>query len=337
MADALGYHRRSMRLLLLLVTVGVALAATPRTTRADVPAWAVGVSERDKAIAKRHLDEGNALFLERKYADAMERYRAALAAWDHPAIRFNLVRCLVQLDRPVEASDHLRLALRYGAAALEDTVYAEAVAYDKLLSAQIARLTVRCAQPGVQVTLDGEAVGVCPLRQERRVRPGAHQLVGLQDGFLTRTLEIVAVGGQGQELALTLDPLSRAARVEHRWPEWVPWTVLAGGFAATGLGVVVDLAAAQQRDSYDSIVAQKCAARACDPQADLTAAERALDVSARRTSRIAVGVMTVGGAAIATGVMLLYLNRGRTVYPSALERWIEPSSLRVTPPYAPGR
>lgn len=308
------------RRVLHLALLGAIVAAPPRV-HAEAPAWAAGVSDAQKATAKRRLDEGNALFLERKYAEAMERYREALAVWDHPAIRFNLVRCLIQLDRAVEASDNLRLALRYGAAALEDAVYAEAMAYEKLLAGQIATLNARCSQPGVRLTLDGEPLGSCPLTQQRRVKPGPHQLVGQKDGFLTRTLEVVLVGGRSEDVALSLEPLDRAVRIEHRWPGWVPWAVFAGGFAVAGLGGIVELAAAEQRDSYDAVVAQKCAARSCDPQTDLTAAERALDASARRTSRVAVGVLVTGGAAIATGAVLLYLNRARAVQPSAREGW----------------
>ena len=32
-------------------------------------------------------------------------------SWDHPAIRFNLVRCYVQLGKNVDAAQNLELAL----------------------------------------------------------------------------------------------------------------------------------------------------------------------------------------------------------------------------------
>ena len=60
--------------------------------------------DSQKAQAQKILEEGNALFLKKDYAQALEKYKAAVAKWDHPAIRFNMVRCLIQLDKPVEAS-----------------------------------------------------------------------------------------------------------------------------------------------------------------------------------------------------------------------------------------
>src|SRR6185312_506210 len=96
--------------------VAMAIAVAPSVARADDQPWAVGVSDAQKAQAQKILEEGNQLFLKKDYAQALDKYKAAVAVWDHPAIRFNIVRCLIQLDRPVDASDNLALALKYGAA-----------------------------------------------------------------------------------------------------------------------------------------------------------------------------------------------------------------------------
>src|SRR4051812_38973049 len=125
-----------------VVVAGVAavlLAASPIRARADdaMAPWVAGVSEDNKAAAKKLLAQGNELFLEHKYAEALDTFKQAIAKWDHPAIRFNIVRCLIQLDRPVDAAENLELALKYGPAPLEESVYAEAVAYKKLLATQV--------------------------------------------------------------------------------------------------------------------------------------------------------------------------------------------------------
>lgn len=302
----------------------LACAAAPAF--ADTPPWSVGVTDAQKAQAQTALEQGNALFLDKKYAEAMEKYKSAVASWDHPAIRFNIVRCLIQLDRPVEASDNLKLALKYGAAPLEEAVYTEALAYEKLLANQIASVSVKCSQSGVKMTLDGQPLATCPAEELRRVTPGAHQLVGTKDGFLTRSIEVVVIGGKEQHVALSLDPIEKAARIEHRWPGWVPWVVFGGGFALAGIGGLLDLAAVQEMDSYDRAVAQSCATMACAPE-DLAQSDRDLKSSAETKSAIAVGIMVAGGATIITGAVMLYLNRGRTVYPMSVER-LTPS---VTP------
>ena len=305
--------------------VAVTLVLGLATAHADPTPWSAGVSEVQKAQAKIALDDGNALFLDKKYGEALAKYQAAIASWDHPAIRFNVVRCLIQLDRPVEASDNLKLALKYGAAPLEEGVYTEALSYEKLLANQIGELAITCTQPGVKLTLDGQPLATCPAKEQRRVTPGPHQLVGVKDGFLTRTLELVIIGGRSQAVSIALEPASKAARIVHRWPTWIPWVVFGGGFAMAGIGGVLNLSAAGDMDSYDLIVQQQCAERACTEEE--LAPFKSLEEDARFRSRVAVGVMIAGAGTIATGAVMLYLNRGRTIYPRGIER--------VTPSVSP--
>lgn len=307
------------------------LAGLPGSAHAETPPWSVGVTDAQKAQAKKFLDAGNALFLDKKYAEALEQYKSAVGAWDHPAIRFNIVRCLIQLDRAVDASDNLKLALKYGAAPLEEAVYAEALAYEKLLANQIGELSVQCTQPNVKLTLDGQPLASCPAKETRRVSPGSHQVVGTRDGYLTRTLEVVVIGGKPQQVSLSLEPLAKAARIAHRWSAWKPWVVFAGGFALAGIGGLLDLSAASDMDSYDRTVTQNCSGTACQTQGDMAnQAVASVDYLRSRgelKSTIAVSIMIVGGATITTGAVMLYMNRGRTVYPSSVEK-LTPS---VTP------
>jgi hypothetical protein len=178
---------------------------------ATPPPWSVGVDEAQKAAANRLLGDGNALFLDKKYVDALAKYREAVAVWDHPAIRFNIVRCLIQLDRALEAEDNLQRALRYGAAPLEAAVYTEALAYEKLLAKQVGDLAISCRQEGVQLTLDGQRIATCPARAVRRLSPGKHQLLGTGDGMLPRAAELVVIGGESQAVEVTLDPIPPGA------------------------------------------------------------------------------------------------------------------------------
>src|SRR5262244_2857874 len=148
-----------MRLVLGLAFI--ATVAIARPARADDQPWAVGVTDAQKKQAQTLLDQGNQLILEKKYADALDKYKAAVAVWNHPAIRFNMVRCEIQLQRPVDASDDLAQALKFGAAPLERATYEEALSYQILLANQIGDLDIHCEQQGVKVTLDGQALLTC--------------------------------------------------------------------------------------------------------------------------------------------------------------------------------
>ena len=296
-----------MRLLGMAVVFAIAA-----TAHADSEPWKRGVTPAQMETAQRLLEAGNELLLERDYTRALAKYEEAVAAWDHPAIRFNMVRCLIQLDRIVEATENLERALAYGAAPLEDTVYTEALAYQKLLANQVATVTVACAQPGVAVTLDGKPLMTCPGKEVRRVVPGQHQIVGKKAGLLTRTAEVIVLGGKHEEVTLTLDPLTARGKLTHRWATWLPWTVIGAGVVVTGGGVLVQRLATNTRDDYLATLANDCQ-NSCPEGYAQDRKDRAV-----LENRIAIGMIGAGAAALVTGGVLLYLNRGRVVYPEAM-------------------
>ena len=302
-----------------LIVAAIVLVGAGRA-RADGEPWSVGVTVEQKARAQELLDAGNALFVENKYAEALAKYQQAVAAWDHPAIRFNVVRCLIQLDRPVEAADNLEVALAFGAAPLQDQVYAEALSYRKLLARQIGRLEIVCDQPGVKLTLDGKTLATCPSRTTSRVAPGEHQVVGTRVGYLTGTIDRIVTGGDEQTVAVALVPLAQAARVVHRWPAWVPWAVLGGGVLVGGLGALVDWKAANDLDLYNQDLLRRCGTTPCSP----TDVESSLRHSAINENRAGIALIVLGAAGAVTGGVLLYVNRGRTTYPTE-------SALDVSP------
>ncbi len=293
--------------------VVVALCLLTSTGRADTSEpWKVGVTEDQKTTAKVLLDEGNALFLDKNYADALDKHRAAIDVWAHPAIRFNVVRCLIQLQRPDEAAEELKLALAYGAAPLEEAVYIEALAYEKLLANQVAEIAITC-KPGVKVTLDGSEIAC---GSQRRVKPGRRQLLGTREGFLARTFEVNAVGGEMQKVDVALVSLVGAAKIEHRWATWKPWVVFGGGLAVVGIGGLVELQAKANLDGYSRQVQAQCRDLGCMPEVVGTAPRN----RAKTQDAIAVTVISVGAATAIIGGVMLYLNRGHTVYEQAVTR-----------------
>lgn len=291
--------------------VVLSLALATSTAMADTP-WADGVTEDQKTRAQVLLEQGNALFLEKKYVEALEAYRQAVAVWDHPAIRFNMVRCEIQLGRNLDAATNLELALRYGEAPFEEGLYSEALGYQKLLSTQIGDVVVQCSQDGVKLLFDGQAIGTCPVTEKRRVLAGSHSLVGTKDGHLPKSVEVVVVGGEGKSIDINLVPVEQGAVIEHRWPTYVPFAVMGGGALLVGTGVMFQLLASDQMDSYDALVAAMCAGN-CSPQ-DLAGIDD-MRAGARLKSGIGVSAAITGAAVILTGGVMLYLNRGRTVYP----------------------
>jgi hypothetical protein len=312
--------RSGMRWTSYVLGIAIGIIAATASARGDdttpspspaqpLPPWVAGVTAEHKAAAQQHLDAGNALYLERKYAEALEEYKQALAAWNHPAIHFNMVRCLIFLERLLEASDELKLALQYGAAPFDETIYGEALAYAKLLASEIGEVEISCGQGGVQLTMDGQPLVACPGKESRRVMPGRHQIVGKKDGYVPRAVEIVVLGGKHEHETIALDPLSKVARIEHPWPTWIPWTVAGGGLVLAGLGELVHVKASSDMSAYANMVS-----RDCPDGCPTRMVDHSLQSNAKVENAIAITTISIGAAAIATGSVMLYLNRGHTVY-----------------------
>jgi len=315
---------------LCLVGVGAEQAASAQP-------WSQGVSEASKTEAKRLLEEGNTLYLAGDYQTAQLRYEAALESWDHPAIRFNLVRCLIQLGQSVPASENLQLALKFGKEPFDDTVYQEALSYQKLLEGQIGEVEVSCSQEGAVLKLDGETfIDKCPGSAKRRVKPGQHSVIATKEGFLTKEMPVIVIGGQPQNVAVKLVPLDKAAKVVHRWPQWIPWVVFGSSLAVVGVGAFLEVDAQNQMSDYDNDVANFCGGGGCNLENPMTDDEKktAKFLNDERSAaggrdKLAVGGLTVGACWVGAGGGLLFMSRGQTVYEDPAKQ--QGPMVRMTP------
>ncbi len=273
--------------------------------------WAQGVSQATQDEANAIFDEANRLFAEQAHAPAAEKYRAALALWDHPLIRFNLAVTLIRLDRPLEAADELERALRYGDAPFKQDLYQSALDYQALLKGRVGHVEASCEQAGANVMLDGKPWFTCPGTQTLRVMAGEHALVGEREGYLTSSRRVFVGGGATVREELRLVPLADAVILEYRYPRWVPYTVAAGGVAIGLAGLATWISARNQMDEFERDYAIVCA-NGCpkdltgDPRYDALRDDRD---AAERRGTIGVGVMIGGGAVLVGGAVMVILNR----------------------------
>lgn len=301
--------RRAIALVALaaLAVPAVAQPAEPPVADDDTP-WGKGVSAEARATAQALLEDGNALFIQNLFREALAKYEAALAAWDHPAIRFNMVRALVNLDRPLEAEDNLTRALAYGATPLGPEVFADASTYQRLLAQQLATLVVTCSQAGVTVAVDGIAAITCPGEHRARVRAGAHTVSAEGEGLLAVNRRETLVAGDNPAIALRLTPLADVTVTRTRWATWKPWAITGGGVAVAGVGAALLLSARGLRDDYQAALARECGELACEPDALPVGTADLLDRAQLRNA-LGIGAVAVGGAAVVAGVVMVILNR----------------------------
>ena len=315
-----------MRLVAALVVLS--LTALPGPALAQRP-WADGVPADTQAKALKLFRLGNSLFEESKYSLALGRYREALDAWDHPAIRYNAAVALIHLDQPLIAYEHLEAALKWGAAPFEAKTYEQAQIYQKLLSGQIAELEVSCAEPGAEVLLDGERLFVGPGSVRRRMHPGPHQLAASKPGFVTEATAVDLQAGQLHREAVTLRVVTLPpVKLVRRWSTWVPWSVLGAGAVVGLIGIPFMVDGRAQMDRFDSDLARLCPTGCTQSQIPSTV------FSSRVTSNTeniaAISLFAAGGALITTGVVLIAMNAPRP------EQEPAPVQVAIVPVFAPG-
>src|SRR5262245_39585446 len=204
----------SSRMRVLVLTMIAALAPM-RAAHAD-KAWEQGVAVADRDRGYKLFTDGNDRFVKRDWAGALDKYKAALAAWDHPRIRLALVRTLIFLGRPADAYEHLEPAARFGSDPFDAEELAELGDHRKNLEAQLGVVIVECSTEGARLTLDGQVLLTCPGKTRKVVLPGRHQVVGQKTGYLTFTEETIADPGKQASLVVKLRPPAEALRTEKR-------------------------------------------------------------------------------------------------------------------------
>jgi tetratricopeptide (TPR) repeat protein len=92
----------------LICAVPQAYADKKSKPKGDDEPFSQGVSKAKQEQAIALFEEGNKLFEEEKYSDALELYEKAIKKWDHPKIEFNLALCYSQIKKPLEARSSTR-------------------------------------------------------------------------------------------------------------------------------------------------------------------------------------------------------------------------------------
>jgi len=278
--------------------------------------WAKGVSAEEQKAALVLFNEGNNLLRDALFPKAVEKYREALAHWDHPAIHYNLALALVNLDQPVEMYEALDKAMAFGAAPLDADKFDRAKGYKILVEKQLALVELSIAVPDAVVVFDGKEVLAGPGTWQARVRSGEHSVVARAPGYSPTQLNQRIGGGEVSRLDLKLFTDAELTRYKRRYPKWLPWTVAGAGVAMLAVGGALHVAARNGFSDFDQAI-RDCAAN--QPSGGCMAGSSVFDIksSAETKQTVAFTAYAVGGLALAGGIVLIILN--------------QPSSYRIDP------
>ncbi len=281
------------------------------SAHAEVP-WAHGVAKETQNKANALFAEGNQLFAQQAHGPALEKYKQAIALWDHPMIRFNMAVTEIRLDRLLEAAEDLEQALRFDQTPFTKELYQQAMDYQRLVAGRVGTLEASCDQGSVGVLLDGKPWFSCPGSKKLRVLAGEHVIVGERTGFMTASRRVVVAGGKTTTEKLELLPIESAVSWEYPTPRWVPWTILAGGAVIAGGGMAIYFAGKNQMDRFESDFANRCP-NGCS-LSDVPDLEDDRD-GAKLKGTIGISMLVVGGAVAVGGAVWAIVNRPTRVMP----------------------
>jgi hypothetical protein len=297
---------------LAVVLVMIATFAAPRASVADSKPWSNGVSDSVQAKANALFAEANQLFAEQAHAPAVEKYRAALALWDHPMIRYNLAVTLIRLDRLLEAAEELQHALRYGNQPFTSELYQQAQDYQRLVAGRVGDIEATCTQPDVHILLDGKLWFVCPGTKRQRVLAGEHALLGEREHFLTSARRVVVAGGAVTSQTVALVTLDSAVTFRYPIRRWVPWAIAAGGTAVGLAGLAMWSSGKSSLDQFYANLASTCPTGCNLKDHPNLVSQRN---SAELKGQLGVGVMVGGGAIVVGGLVAAIVNRPKRILP----------------------
>jgi hypothetical protein len=299
-----------------LIGPQVARAEAPTSLDAEAPLsdaerpWAKGVPLATQETARAIFEEGNSLLKDSIFKSASQKYLEALKLWGHPGIHFNLALTLVSLEKPVEAYEHFKKAIAFGAAPLDEDKLARAKSYIALLEQQLATVRLSCNEPGAIVRLNGAHLFTAPGNMELKVKIGDNVFSATKPGFERTDISRMLKPKEVLELPLRVYHSEDLVVYKRKFAGWVPWVPMAAGALTVGGGVALGFASQGAYQKLDSEVGAGggCAAAGavqCSPSADQSALNSEADML-QTLSWVSYGV---GGALVVTGLSLLIVNR----------------------------
>jgi len=318
-------------------------ASLPATT--DSQPWAKGVSARQKERALSLYRQGNQLFVYEKYVEALKKYDQSLTYWNHPAIHYNMVECLVNLGRYLEAHRHLQAASRYGVAPLGQRLYRRVRSHRALLARNLARIRVICREGAATIVLDGKPLLVGPGETTRTVEPGVHSVVATKPGFIPMVRQPTLKPGTLKTVTLSLIPRDKVV-YRRRWnTTWMPWAVVGGGLGVAALSLPLYLLARNDLDTHKERFDALCVKSdkkegGCliSQPSNMSTEElrtwrdvQSLERRAKREYYASIALLSAGAAIAAAGIVLIILNQPRAVEQHRLQAALARVPIRIVP------
>jgi tetratricopeptide (TPR) repeat protein len=308
-------HSRRFHSLLGLLTIGFVSVTRNGFAQAAVPAdaptsdTAPGGADAPNKDAVReageHYGRGLSLYSEGDYALAVIEFDRAYTLVSDYRVLYNVGQVRIQLGNYAKARVALERFLKEGGDKVSPDRLHSVEADLKMIAARTATLRIETNVEGATITVDDEAVGTSPLADPLLLDAGDHRIGVRKAGFNPADARYTLAGGDTSSTRLDLTAETRSAGpriiVEKQYLErsdrttwlWATWSAT-GVFAASGITLgALGLKSANDLDEL----------RKSD-----TATRSQLDSTQRRARTLLTAGDILGGAAIVTGGVALYLT-----------------------------
>jgi len=169
------------------------------------------VSEAEQVAEQMRL--GDRARRARRWADAEAAYRLAWEKSGSATAAGDLGLAELELGKTRDAAAHLSLSVSGELTAAFRRAAEKGLA--KALK-EVAVLVVTVSEPGAEVSLDGERVGVSPLDRSIFLGPGEHTLKATLAGYEDATATITAEKGGSPEATLYMRPKPKVSPAPER-------------------------------------------------------------------------------------------------------------------------
>lgn len=258
-------------------------------------------------MAKTHYASAAAYYGRGQYKEAVREFKAAYTLSKKPDLLYNIAQCWERLgDLARSISYYNRYLTESPNATDADKVKLRIGSLKKRLGR--TAIALKSGTPGAEVFVDGRKIGTLPMSSPFKVKPGTHKVEVRKRGFVSFRSTVAAAVGRIVRITVDMAKEGGAAPSAHRpfWKRRRVWTWVTLGLGAaflaagTGLGVAAT-------DSAD-----KANSRLKDGDLDGYNKHKK---AARLRAGLADGFFALGGAAVITSVILLFLE-GRARKPA---------------------
>jgi hypothetical protein len=181
-----------------------------------------GADPAQLAEAKRHFEQGVALYNEGNFGAALAEFEASHRAYPVAGVLYNIGLTQKALFRYVEAIDTLGRYLREASPPPRPERRAEVERIIEEMTALLADVRLAVEPAGAAVVIDGRAAGTAPL-PPLRLPAGQHTIEVSAEGYRGARKEVLVSAGTALQVKIALQALPRLGlvRVESPWPKAV--------------------------------------------------------------------------------------------------------------------